>query len=84
MAFNTQAQRCARHRRSSSFSGFVQRILPSHREEKGHTLRSQYDLNSNQDPVKLVFGVPISATPDKMGIHDLETGDGGVYSHEHG
>jgi hypothetical protein len=66
-AFETQAKPRRAHQRSSSLGAFVQRILPSHREEKGYTLRQQYEDNGSQDPVDLVFG------------KDVDMGDGGLY-----
>ncbi|KAG0649356.1 hypothetical protein D0Z07_4196 [Hyphodiscus hymeniophilus] len=58
IVIDTQAQRRNKHSRSNSFGGLVSRVLPSHREEKGYTLREQYDKNSSQDPVELIFGLP--------------------------
>ena len=72
IAFENQTQSRV-HKRSSSFSGFVSRILPSHREEKGHALRQKYEDNGTQDPVGLVFGVSGSQDPNvrlSSEIHD--------------
>lgn len=78
IAFDTQRRN---HKRSSSFSDWVSQILPSHRQEKGHTERKQYGPNRDQSPVDLVFGVP---TPpvlhNEKGTHDM--GLFGVYFFE--
>jgi hypothetical protein len=67
IAFNNQ-----RHKRSSSFSEWASRILPSHKEEKGHTARTHYDPNSSPNAVDLIFGVPASTMPqDDAGTADI-------------
>jgi hypothetical protein len=53
VAFNLRSTRRG-HTRSSSFGGFVSRLLPSHRQEKGHTLRSKFNDDGAQD-AGLVF-----------------------------
>lgn len=77
-AFETHAKSRRSHQRSSSLGAFVQRILPSHREEKGYTLRQQYEDNSTQDPVDLVFGVSDTKASDVL--QSPEPGDGGTHS----
>jgi hypothetical protein len=67
IAFDTQAQR-RNHKRSSSFSELLSRILPSHREEKGYTIRKQYDQNNDSDPVELVFGIPNPTLAFRYGV----------------
>lgn len=75
-AFETRAKISRAHQRSSSVGAFVQRILPSHREEKGYTLRQQYEDNGIQDPVDLVFGV---SDANSYVVQKVEAGDGGRY-----
>lgn len=55
ISFDSKESR-RKHGRSSSFGGFVSRILPSRREERGHTLRSQYHDNGVYDATDVVFG----------------------------
>jgi hypothetical protein len=57
VAFNTKPVGRG-HFRSPSFGGFVSRLLPSRRQEKGHTLRSQFNDDGTQDAVGLVFNLP--------------------------
>jgi len=54
ISFNTQSARRG-HIRSSSFGGFVSRLLPSRHREKGHTSRSEFNDEDTRDPVGLVF-----------------------------
>jgi len=66
VAFNTQSIGRG-HFRSSSLGSFVSRLLPSRRQEKGHTLRSEFNDDSTQDPVGLVFNIP-GSQPRKTSV----------------
>lgn len=57
LAYDNKAADGKRHGRASSFSGFVSRILPSRREERGYTLRKEFKDDGSQDAVGLVFGM---------------------------
>lgn len=56
ISFNTRSARRG-HIRSSSFGGFVSRLLPSRRREKGYTSRSEFNDEDTRDPVGLVFSL---------------------------
>jgi hypothetical protein len=75
VAFNTRSVRQG-HIRSSSFGGFVSRLLPSYRQEKGHTLRSNFNDNGTNDPVRLVFSLPNSES--RNGLPGSESIDGAL------
>ena len=63
-----------RHGRASSFSGFVTRILPSRRLERGHTLRVQHAAGDGvQNATDLVFG--LYSTP---GNHAIDSTGGTI------
>lgn len=64
------------HGRSSSFSGFVSRILPSRREERGHTLRAQFQDDGSQDVTHLYFGSPETLDLDQPNRLDRAVSDG--------
>lgn len=55
-ALETQSYR-RKHGRSSSWSGFVSRILPSQRSERAQTLRNAYKDDGSQVATDLVFGM---------------------------
>ncbi|KAE9363430.1 hypothetical protein N431DRAFT_497298 [Stipitochalara longipes BDJ] len=59
VALNTQSAGRG-HFRSSSFGDFVSRLLLSRRQEKGHTLRSEFNDDGTQDAVGLVFNLQTS------------------------
>ena len=63
--FRNQESR-RQHARSSSFGGFVSRIFPSRREERGHTLRAQFRDDGSQDATDLVFGNTETLEMDKF------------------
>src|SRR4051812_29131465 len=74
-AFDTQAGH-GTHGRSASFSGFVSRILPSRRQEKGHALRAGFQDGGPHDAVDLVFGLADAVPSSDVALG--ETGDGGL------
>jgi hypothetical protein len=76
MAFNIRSARRG-HIRSSSFGDFVSRLLPSRRQEKGHTLRSEYNDDSTQE---VAIGLVSDAAHalSRKGFPDPEITDGGA------
>ena len=56
VAFNTRSEKQG-HIRSSSLGSFVSRLLPSRRQDTGHTLRSEFKDDGTQDAVGLVFNL---------------------------
>ncbi len=65
LAFNSRPARHG-HIRSSSFGGFVSRLLPSRRQGRGHTLRSEFNDDGTHDPVELVFGLSESKSQNSL------------------
>lgn len=59
VAINTRPEKQG-HIRSSSLGSFVSRLLPSRRQETGHTLRSEFKDDGTQDAVGLVFNLTYS------------------------
>jgi hypothetical protein len=74
-AFDTQADH-RKHGRSASFSGFVSRMLPSRRPEKGHALRAGFRDGGPHNAVDLVFG--LANDHPSSGVAIGETGDGSL------
>ncbi|EPE26083.1 hypothetical protein GLAREA_01995 [Glarea lozoyensis ATCC 20868] len=72
-AFDTQADH-RKHGRSASFSGFVSRMLPSRRPEKGHALRAGFQDGGPHNAVDLVFGLADDHRSSVVATG--ETGDG--------
>lgn len=59
-AFDSQRRS---HGRSSSLGSFVSRILPTRREERGHTLRQSFQNDGIHNATDLVFGIPEPGVP---------------------
>jgi hypothetical protein len=71
------------HSRSSSFAGFVSRILPSQRPEKGHTRRSQSsddEVRTAANPVAGTSSLAPGASVPKITVTPVQVHDQGTHT----
>ncbi len=81
-ALNTRSEKQG-HIRSSSIGSFVSRLLPSCRQETGHTLRLDFKDDGTQDAVGLVFNLktpkPHNTLPERIRTNGKTTARGHLW-----